>query len=528
MENTPLHGIDFAAAKKRNIRIAIGIGAAGFVGFIALYAAMFLLMFLSPGTLFRLMPMPDIQKDAVEFQGKLYVFSEGIDFRNATWEQEPREITTMREVEAEELSEAEEIEPFSSLAAGADAIYFFYEGGYRTFDGRSWKDFKNSDIGSRPQGAVNAGRIWVLSEIEDELVLVRIDGGVVMPVELPFESESSPDIHKLDIVPLGGTLNLFERRAEGLKHYVYSLDEWRGPELIEDVHNCRFLTQGGRLWLYSKQLNGPLSERSFDGTFWSDARPLSFGTGLMGMFYHPVRYGSRRALVLNNFFRNRVYVLNNDGTASEKYSFGGIMTPDFVLAMVLWSIVSFAVMILLVFVLSVIVSRYKLRRWPAADGRTYEFASFFRRFLAHLIDMLILLVPVYAAVFFLLVKLFSSPDPFRLIVIFMTLMVLGVIVVPFLYYSLFEGLGGKTPGKVICGIRVLKEDFSRCGIGAAMLRTLLRVVDAFFYYLVGMVSIGATLRWQRLGDLAASTVVVRDRKSSTPARSPRGGGLRRP
>ncbi len=64
-------------------------------------------------------------------------------------------------------------------------------------------------------------------------------------------------------------------------------------------------------------------------------------------------------------------------------------------------------------------------------------------------------------------------------------------------------------GKWICGIMVLRDDFTRCSLGWAFLRNLIRIVDAMFYYFVALICIGATLKWQRLGDLAAGTVVVR-------------------
>lgn len=82
----------------------------------------------------------------------------------------------------------------------------------------------------------------------------------------------------------------------------------------------------------------------------------------------------------------------------------------------------------------------------------------------------------------------------------------------FLYHSLLEGIWGKTIRKKICGIIVLKEDFTKCTIGRGFLRNLLRIIDSFFYYLVGTIAITGTLKWQRLGDLVAGTVVVRDKR----------------
>lgn len=54
-----------------------------------------------------------------------------------------------------------------------------------------------------------------------------------------------------------------------------------------------------------------------------------------------------------------------------------------------------------------------------------------------------------------------------------------------------------------------KQDFTPCGVTAGFLRNLLRIFDAFFYYLVGSVSMAGTLKWQRLGDLVAESVVVK-------------------
>src|SRR4030067_1107613 len=88
------------------------------------------------------------------------------------------------------------------------------------------------------------------------------------------------------------------------------------------------------------------------------------------------------------------------------------------------------------------------------------------------------------------------------------MMVLGI----FLYHSLLEGTWGKTIGKKICGIVDLKEDFTKCTIGRGFLRNLMRIVDNFFYYLVGVVAMAGTMRWQRLGDLVAGTVVIRDKR----------------
>jgi uncharacterized RDD family membrane protein YckC len=78
-----------------------------------------------------------------------------------------------------------------------------------------------------------------------------------------------------------------------------------------------------------------------------------------------------------------------------------------------------------------------------------------------------------------------------------------------LYYFATEAAWGATPGKLALGLRVAKADGSRAGAGAIAARTLLRLLDGLpFLYLVGFVAILVTPARQRLGDLAAGTVVV--------------------
>ncbi|MEX0658496.1 MAG: RDD family protein [Egibacteraceae bacterium] len=77
------------------------------------------------------------------------------------------------------------------------------------------------------------------------------------------------------------------------------------------------------------------------------------------------------------------------------------------------------------------------------------------------------------------------------------------------YYIILEGLRGQTVGKMLLGIRVVAADGTPAGWGAVVVRTLLRIVDGFFFYLVGLIVMLASPRKQRVGDMAAKTLVVR-------------------
>lgn len=78
------------------------------------------------------------------------------------------------------------------------------------------------------------------------------------------------------------------------------------------------------------------------------------------------------------------------------------------------------------------------------------------------------------------------------------------------YYVYLEGNYGQTLGKMVLDLVVVTEDGGDIDYGPAVIRTLLRFVDVLpVFYLVGFVAMLLTDRTQRLGDIAADTVVVR-------------------
>ncbi|MGP8134063.1 MAG: RDD family protein [Halobacteriota archaeon] len=88
------------------------------------------------------------------------------------------------------------------------------------------------------------------------------------------------------------------------------------------------------------------------------------------------------------------------------------------------------------------------------------------------------------------------------------LTVLGL-VVWFLYFTLLEGRYGQTVGKMALSIKVVREaDGAPIDYGEAAVRTVLRIIDGLFDYLVGAIFIWTSDKKQRLGDRVAHTVVV--------------------
>jgi uncharacterized RDD family membrane protein YckC len=70
---------------------------------------------------------------------------------------------------------------------------------------------------------------------------------------------------------------------------------------------------------------------------------------------------------------------------------------------------------------------------------------------------------------------------------------------------------GQTPGKRLLSLRVLSRDGSPASSGQILLRNVLRLVDFLpFGYTVGVISMFISEHDQRLGDLVAGTVVIRE------------------
>jgi uncharacterized membrane protein SpoIIM required for sporulation len=106
----------------------------------------------------------------------------------------------------------------------------------------------------------------------------------------------------------------------------------------------------------------------------------------------------------------------------------------------------------------------------------------------------------------------------------MAILILAQFAVLWGYYVVFEGLmDGQTPGKRIHRLRVVREGGFSVTFGVSAVRNLVRILDMqpLFFYLVGLGSLLMTKRGQRLGDLVAGTIVVREGvRELRPAEAP--------
>jgi uncharacterized RDD family membrane protein YckC len=129
------------------------------------------------------------------------------------------------------------------------------------------------------------------------------------------------------------------------------------------------------------------------------------------------------------------------------------------------------------------------------------------RFLARLLDTLIQFGVILALAFGLGITGSDRPGWVAAVVI-----VLGFLIV-FAYDIAFETLNhGRTLGKQAAGIRVVGQAGEPVRFLASAVRNIARILDFLpGLYLIGTISIIATKRDQRVGDLAAGTLVMRDR-----------------
>lgn len=151
-----------------------------------------------------------------------------------------------------------------------------------------------------------------------------------------------------------------------------------------------------------------------------------------------------------------------------------------------------------------------------------EIAGIGSRFVAQFLDWLIKWSIVLAAV--LLVSIAAA----MLGVVFSNTSVnylLGALAVA-VFYAFLLGFdiyfevrhNGQTPGKRIAGIRALREGGAPLDFRSACIRNLLGMADFLpLFYLLGGLLVMLNSRGQRLGDMAAGTIVIRERAVQPPS-----------
>lgn len=168
---------------------------------------------------------------------------------------------------------------------------------------------------------------------------------------------------------------------------------------------------------------------------------------------------------------------------------------------------------------------------PERVPLAFALASIGNRFLAVAIDHAIQYVSIGTVIFlFLTVAGVGSsgelPLPEQIQNEMPNWIIAIMIIVLFLlfagYFAVFEWLwNGQTPGKRIMKLRVIREDGRPVTLWEAIARNLLRIFDAIPGFLIPIYSVGLIVvflsgRDQRVGDIFAGTVVIRERTDEAP------------
>ncbi|CAN5829408.1 RDD family protein [soil metagenome] len=168
---------------------------------------------------------------------------------------------------------------------------------------------------------------------------------------------------------------------------------------------------------------------------------------------------------------------------------------------------------------------------PERVQLAFALASIGNRFLAvaldHFIQYFVIFIVAWAFISLLGIKDFATEESSAQFFQEMPKWTVAVlIIVLFLifsgYFVLFEWLwNGQTPGKRLLKLRVIREDGRPITLWEALARNLLRIFDAVQgfvlpVYSVGLITIFMNKRDQRIGDMFAGTVVIRERTDEAP------------
>ena len=147
---------------------------------------------------------------------------------------------------------------------------------------------------------------------------------------------------------------------------------------------------------------------------------------------------------------------------------------------------------------------------------SYSVAGIGSRFYAALIDIAILL-PALIAGYYVIIRAILDLDE-RFGNWLAALAGIATFVLQWGYYMIFEiATNGQSPGKRALGLRVIKVQGYPISFSDSAIRNIVRVVDMLpFAYGIGLLTMLLNKNWQRLGDLAAGTLVVKEGAEAFP------------
>lgn len=473
-----------------------------------------------PELIFKNIPRPTTMSVVVSDGSRLYSLSSRLDISNIN--ERLREKKRLEEkffltaMDGVTSIEPQEISPFATASGCNNQLVLFSEGIYRIYDGSKWKGVLTDAIGSYPKGMATPQGLFVMSVMNNALHLKHITADTITDIPLPEEfkkMQKDPVFQLIELVWYQRQLSLFWYDNDVIEWASWNGVSWTVTAKLPFYGTFQAVADDQRLHIVVQIDEG--GKRSFDyytleNNEWKGPLhlPLEGNFSDWGVLMHrglPI-------LIVQSPFSQTIYMIEGGRLVNLIHTESALSPKN-----IAWRIMLLLSMVNLVispyvFGVSTLMRKIKVRSWPQNGGH-YEFASLWRRFGANFIDEVILTCPF--ALFFLwfLTKGFSPDNP-------VTAATMLLIVIIFycmgslLYHALLEGMYGATLGKRIFDISVVKTNLTACGVSAGFVRNLLRPIDGILYYLVGVVAIAGTLKWQRLGDMAAETVVIISNKTN--------------
>ncbi|UCG70735.1 MAG: RDD family protein [Thermoplasmata archaeon] len=159
---------------------------------------------------------------------------------------------------------------------------------------------------------------------------------------------------------------------------------------------------------------------------------------------------------------------------------------------------------------AILTARYIIRELKKVETKLYATSG--QRMVAFLLDSAII-TGIVISFFYLggalgvynLAEILTDQNFIWFIAFIMWLWVAQVV-----YFTIFEGWKGQSPGKRLVGIKVTSDEHAKCDFMDAFTRNVVRLLDiVLFVYLVSLVMMSLYPKRQRIGDFVAKTVVLR-------------------
>jgi uncharacterized RDD family membrane protein YckC len=433
-----------------------------------------------------------------------------------------KETSWLQPIEGGRPQQESEIKSFDSVTTFENKLWFFSPGMYRIFDGKEWLRFDAPWVGENPIAAAVPGGLWLLSRVEGDLSLTSYSrGGWDRPVAVPTDSgdrnllcsERCPS----NLIVFKQKIHYFWLKGGSLYQLIFGNGISDRAESLGKMKGFGALSEPDRilLWYFpslSSAHDGaasgtiPVGLKVFDGTGWREQPGLDRRAPIGLLEIAPVRFQEKTHLLINTGIQIEDKVWDSSGPGRSVYLKGGdvgkagLRYQEWVL-----------VQLIVITTIAAAAMSFVLHRLKSASGDpNISYASVWRRFVAKAIDTALFVVPIGILIGSRL-DTGSVVDPTSFVHILSAgggaVMILPLMI--FVYHVLSEGLWGQTLGKRLCGIAVMDQYMQPCTMFQSVIRNILRWVDGIGLYGVGVIAVAATDRWQRLGDLAGRTIVVR-------------------